>query len=415
MKKITAVVLAAGRGTRMKSDTPKVMHGLLGKPIIWYVLNALKAAGIKDIIVVAGYGSRMLKGELGGARMVLQKKLLGSGDAVNSAKRFLKFRTGDILVTCGDAPLIRPETLKRLIGKHRSSGASATVLTAKVKDPSGYGRMIRDDNKKILKIAEDKDASVYEGSIDEINVGTYCFKYADLFAALSKVRSNNSKKEFYLTDTLSIIRSGMSKPVESVLAEDESEVIGINTRADLAEASMRLKNMVLRGLMADGVTIEDPSTTIIHPGVKIGRDTVIKPNTIIGSNVTIGKGCEIGPFARIRPGTRIADSAEIGNFVELVRTTIGKGTKVKHHTYLGDAVVGKGVNVGAATITANYDGKNKHKTVIEDGAFIGVGAILIAPVKIGRRATVGAGCVVPKGHNVPPGVTVVGVPAKILK
>ena len=415
MKSITAIVLAAGRGTRMKSDTPKVMHGLLGKPVISYILESLRSAGVKDIIVVAGYGSQFLKSAIGPARMAIQKKLLGSGDAVMSARRYLKSGTGDVLITCGDAPLIRPETFRRLIAKHRSSGASATVLTAKVKDPSDYGRIVTDAGGKFLNITEYKDASDRERSIDEINAGTYCFKCADLFTALSKVRPDNSKKEFYLTDTLSIIRSGESKPIESVLAEDESEVIGINTRADLAEASMKLKNTVLEDLMAEGVTIEDPATTIIYPGVKIGRDTVIKPNTIIESGVTIEKNCVIGPFARIRPGTRIASGAEIGNFVELVRTTVGRGTKVKHHTYLGDAVVGSSVNIGAGTITANYDGKKKSKTVIGDGAFIGVGAILIAPVKIGRRAIVGAGCVVPKKHNVPSGATVVGVPAKILK
>ncbi len=416
MSNITAIVLAAGRGTRMKSDTPKVLHEVLGKPIILYVLEALKKAGVKDIIVVAGYKSDLLKNVIGTARVAIQKKLLGSGDAAVSAKKYLKFASrGDVLITCGDAPLIRPETFRRLIAKHMSSGASATVLTAKVKDPSEYGRIVRDAGRKVAAITEYKDASEREKAIDEINVGTYCFKSADLFAALSKVMPNNNKKEYYLTDTLSIIRSGMLKPVESVLAEDESEVIGINTRADMAEASMRLKNMVLRSLMAEGVTIEDPGTTTIHPGAKIGRDTVIKSNTVIESGVVIGKRCQIGPFARIRPGTSISDDAEIGNFVELVRTAVGKGTKVKHHTYLGDAIVGKDVNIGAGTITANYDGKSKNKTVIDDGAFIGVGAILISPVKIGSRATVGAGCVVPKKHNVPPGATVVGVPAKVLR
>lgn len=399
----------------MKSDTPKVLHRVLGKPVISYILEALRAAGIKDIVVVAGYGSDLLKKAVGPTRVAIQKKLLGSGDAVASARKYLKSSAGDVLVTCGDAPLIKPETFRRLIAKHRSSGASATVLTAKVSDPSEYGRIVRDAAGKVLGITEHKDASEREKAIDEINAGTYCFKSADLFAALSKVRPDNNKKEYYLTDTLSIIRSGMSKPVEAVPAEDESEIIGINTRADLAEVSMKIKDAVLRGLMAEGVTIEDPSTTVIHPGVKIGRDTVIKSNTVIESDVVIGSNCEIGPFARIRPGVRIADGAEVGNFVELVRTTVGRKTKVKHHTYLGDTVVGKGVNIGAGTITANYDGKKKNRTVIEDGAFVGVGAILIAPVKIGARATVGAGCVVPKGHNVPKAATVIGVPAKILR
>lgn len=399
----------------MKSDTPKVLHKILGRPVIAYILDALKATGIKEIIVVAGYGSHLLKGEVGAAKIAIQKKLLGSGDAVVSARKYLESAAGDVLVTCGDAPLIRPGTFRRLIAKHKSSGASATVLTAKVSDPSEYGRIVRDASGRVLNITEHKDASESERAIDEINVGTYCFKCADLFAALSKVRPDNNKKEYYLTDTLSIIRGRMSKQVSAVLAEDESEVIGINTRMDLAEASMRLKNTVLEDLMARGVTIEDPATTTIYPGARIGQGTVIKPNTMIESGVTIGKNCEIGPFARIRPGTTVGDRAEIGNFVELVRTKVGKGTKVKHHTYLGDTTVGKNVNIGAGTITANYDGKNKNRTLIGDGAFIGVGAILIAPVKIGPRATVGAGCVVPKGHDVPAGATVVGVPAKVLR
>lgn len=415
MSKITAIVLAAGRGTRMKSDTPKVLHELLGRPVIGYVLDSLRKAGIKDIVVVAGYGSGALKTAIGNTRMAIQKRLLGSGDAVSSAKRYLSSGSGDILVTCGDAPLIKPGTFKRLVESHKISGASATVLTAKVKDPSEYGRIVRSSDGRVLGISEYRDASEDERSIDEINVGTYCFKKGDLFSALSKVRPDNKKGEYYLTDTLSIIRQEMSKPLGAVMAEDESEIIGINTRLDLAEASGRLKSMILEKLMAEGVTIEDPGTTIIHPGVKIGRDTVIKPNTVIESGVVVGKNCRIGPFARIRPGTKIADGAEVGNFVELVRATIGKATKVKHHTYLGDAVVGKNVNIGAGTITANYDGKNKNRTFIADGAFIGVGAILIAPVRIGKRSTVGAGCVVPKGHNVPSGATVIGVPAKILK
>lgn len=399
----------------MKSDTPKVLHEILGRPMILYVLDALKSAGIRDIVTVAGYGSRMLETAVAGTKIAIQNKLRGSGDAVSSAKKFLKPATGDILVTCGDAPLIRPDTFRRLIARHRESGASVTVLTAKVNNPSGYGRIVRDACGRLVKITEDKDASTREEAIDEINVGAYCFKCRDLFAALSKVKPDNNKREYYLTDTISIIRSAASKPIESVLAHDESEVIGINTRADLAEASGRLKYRVLEKLMAEGVTIEDPATTMIYPGALIGADTVIMPNTLIESDVTIGRRCLIGPFARIRAGVRISDGAEVGNFVELVRASIGAYTKIKHHTYLGDAAVGKKVNIGAGTITANYDGKNKSRTMIGDRAFIGVGSILIAPVRIGARATVGAGCVVPKKHNVPSGATVVGVPARALK
>ncbi|MDP3804877.1 MAG: sugar phosphate nucleotidyltransferase, partial [Candidatus Omnitrophota bacterium] len=345
---------------------------------------------------------------------VIQKNLLGSGDAVIRAKKTLAKYAGDILVICGDTPLIRSGTIKSLIEHHKNSGASATVLTVKMKDPMGYGRIVRDDNKKVLRIVEDLEASTYEEAIDEINVGTYCFKVKDLFDALAGVRPDNKNKEVYLTDVIGILHN-KGKRIESVLTEDAYEAIGINDRSDLAEAVGILKNRILRQIMSSGVTIEDPATTTVYPGSKIGRDSVIHPNTLIESDVEIGERCHIGPFARIRPGVRIGDNVEIGNFVELVRTRIDNYTKVKHHTYLGDATVGKNVNIGAGTITANFDGGVKNMTIIESGASIGVGAILIAPVKIGKLATVGAGSVVPKGRNVPAGATVVGVPARILK
>lgn len=414
MKDITAIILAAGLGTRMKSDIPKVLHEILGKPIICHIIDSLKEAGIGDIITVTGHGSELLKKVVGGTKIVRQPKLLGSGDAVTAAKKLLKNYSGDILVICGDTPLIQPQTIRDIIAHHKSSGASLTLLTAKLKDPTGYGRILRQDNEKILKIIEEEKASLYEEVINEVNVGTYCFKSADLFKALLNVKTDNKKKEYFITDTVEILNKN-SRLVESVLMKDESEMIGVNTRSDLAEATRIMKDKMLKKIMSEGVTIEDPSSTTIYPGTNIGRDTVIKPNTVIESDCEIGSSCVIGPFARIRTNVFIDDKAEVGNFVELVRTRIGSNTKVKHHTYLGDAIVGKGVNIGAGTITANYDGKNKNKTVIEDGAFIGVGAILIAPVKIGKGALVGAGCVVPKNHNVPKGATVVGIPARVLK
>ncbi|MFH0764774.1 MAG: NTP transferase domain-containing protein [Candidatus Omnitrophota bacterium] len=414
MKNITAIILAAGRGTRMKSGTPKVLHEILGKPMLSHVIGSLKDAGAGNIITVVGCGHESVRKAVGGTKFVIQKKLLGSGDAVIQAKKGLGKYNGDILVICGDTPLIRAETIKSLIEKHKTSGAAATILTAKMKDPRGYGRIVRDDNKKILKITEDLEASLYEAVIGEINSGTYCFKATDLFDALVRVKPDNKKKEVFLTDVIRILRD-KGKHIESVLTEDAFEATGINDRNDLAEAINALKNRILREIMSSGVTIEDPATTIIYPGVFIGRDTVIHPNTLIESDVEIGAGCRIGPFARIRRGVVIGGGAEIGNFVELVRTKIGEKTKVKHHTYLGDTIAGRCVNVGAGTITANFDGKRKNRTVIGDGASIGIGARLVAPVKIGRRATVGAGCVVPKGHDVPAGATVVGVPAKILK
>lgn len=414
MAKITAVVLVAGRGTRMKSDAPKALHTILGKSIIDYVLDSVKGAGISDIILVAGYGRSLLKDAVKDAKIVIQKELLGSGDAVKTAGKALKNHSGNILVVCGDTPLIKAETVRALIKRHESSGASATILTAKLDDPTGYGRIARDSAGRITAIVEQEKAGRYEEIIQEINVGTYCFKAADLFEALEAVKTDNKKKEIFLTDTVSILKN-RGKLVETFTTVDQDEAIGVNTRRDLASSAAILKNRIFDELMAEGVTIEDPSSTVIFPGVSVGKDTVIRSNTVIESDVEIGSRCVIGPFARIRPRVRIGDEVEVGNFVELNRTKVGNGTKIKHHAYLGDAVVGRNVNIGAGTITANYDGKNKNITVIADGAFIGVGAILIAPVSIGSHSTVGAGAVVPRNHDVAKGATVVGVPARVLK
>lgn len=414
MTNTVAVVLAAGKGTRMKSGTPKVLHEILGKPIISYVLDALKSAGITDIITVAGYGSDLLNQVVKGSRVVVQKELLGSGDAVNTAREALAKYSGDVLVICGDTPLIQSETIKAIIKKHKSSGARLTLLTAKLKDPLGYGRITRDGKGAVAKIVEEENASIYEEGINEVNVGTYCFKAEDLFKALGEVKPDSRKKEFFITDTVEILHK-LGRRIESVEIDDVDEMIGINSRSDLAEATQTMKARILEEIMSGGVTIEDPASTTIYHGVRIGPDSVIRPNTFIESDVEIGERCVIGPFTRIRPNVRIADDVEIGNFVELVRTTVGKGTKVKHHTYLGDTEVGEKVNIGAGTITANYDGKVKSRTVIGDNAFIGVGAVLIAPVKVGRGSVVGAGCVVPKNHDVPEGATVIGIPARLFE
>lgn len=398
----------------MKSEKPKVLHKILGKPIIRYVLDSVKEAGVRDAVLVAGYGNALLKDEIDDAKIVVQKELLGSGDAVNTAKKLLEGFSGDVLVVCGDTPLIRAETIKGLLNKHKLSGASVTILTAKLSDPTGYGRIARGESGAVTGIVEQINASLYEEVIDEINVGTYCFKAEELFEALEAVKPDIKKKEFFLTDTIGILKN-KGKLVESYLTEDPDEAIGVNTRMDLAYSTTVLKNRVAQELMALGVTIEDPSSTVIYPGAKIGKDTIIHSNTVIESDVEIGENCHIGPFARIRPKVYIGDNVEVGNFVELNRSTIGSDSKVKHHTYLGDATLGKKVNIGAGTITANYDGKNKNKTIIGDGAFIGVGAILIAPLKIGAMSMVGAGSVVPKNHDVPKGEIVVGVPARIYK
>lgn len=414
MTNTIAVILAAGLGTRMKSDVPKVLHDILGKPIIRHIIDSLKAAGLTEIVTVAGYGGSSLKDAAADTKIVLQRQLSGSADAVNTAKSKIGKYSGDVLVICGDTPLIRTDTIKKLLEKHKASGAALTVLTAKLKDPTGYGRIVRQDNGMVSRIVEEVDAGLYEEVINEINVGTYCFKADSLFQALAEVKADNPKKEYFLTDTIGILHKKGAK-IESLISEDPAEAVGINSRKDLAEATAILKNRILDEIMALGVTIEDTATTTVYPGVKIGRDSVIRPNTVIESGVEIGRRCHIGPFARIRSGVWLGDNVEVGNFVELVRTRLGDNTKVKHHAYLGDTITGKCVNVGAGTITANYDGRKKNRTIIEDGAFIGVNSVLIAPVRISAFATVGAGCVVPKNHNVPKGATVVGVPARIFK
>lgn len=397
------------------SDTPKVLHEILGQPMISYVTGAVSRAGMKDMIVVTGFGSDKVKNHFYGTKVktVVQKRLLGSADAVSAAKNQIKGYS-DVLMVYGDTPLVTESTLKSLIEKHKSSGASLTLLTAILKDPSGYGRIIRDTDGRITKIAEDSEVREYKKEIREINVGTCVFRSGDLLEALKGIDCDNSKKEYYLTDAVKIL-SSRGKPVESIAMENLDEMIGINSRVELAQAANVMKNKIMEDLMVSGVTIQDPATTTIYPDVAIGKDTVIYPNTIIESNVKIGENCHIGPFARLRGGTTLGQKVEIGNFVELVRTEVSDFTKIKHHTYLGDAKVGKRVNIGAGTITANYDGKNKNRTIIGDNSFIGVGAILIAPVEIGKYALVGAGTVVLKGQKIKNGATVVGVPARILE
>jgi bifunctional UDP-N-acetylglucosamine pyrophosphorylase/glucosamine-1-phosphate N-acetyltransferase len=413
-KKIRAVVLAGGLGTRMKSEVPKVLHSLSGKPMIQHVLDAVRSSGVEDIICVIGHRSEMVKKGLGGVETVVQKEPLGSGDALSRTRDLFKDYAGTVLVLCGDAPLVRSQTLQALMDVHAKEDNFCTLLTTTMTDPTGYGRIVRDDKNHIANIVEETEASIYDKAIEEINVGVYCFKAVDIFSILSEIKSDNKKGEYFLTDAIALMR-GKGLKLGSVSTNDSSEAIGVNSREELSMAAKILQRRISAEFMQKGITIVDPETTYIDKDIEVGGDTVIYPHTIIEKDVKIGKDCKVGPFARIRPGCDLADEVEIGNFVELVRTKIGSRTKVKHHTYLGDAIVGKDVNVGAGTITANYDGKKKNITRIDDGSFIGVGAILIAPVKIGKRATVGAGAVVSKDHDVPPGKVVVGIPAKEMK
>lgn len=414
MDKVTAVVLAAGLGTRMKSDLPKVLHPIGSSTVLGKVISNLDKAGIKDIIVVVGHKAELIEKLFEGkARFVRQPELVGSGDALARAVEVMGSAGGTVLVTCGDTPLITDETYRLMVETHKMSKAACVVLTCLMDDPFSYGRIVRGEEGRVAKIVEEKDADEAEKKINEVNVGSYCFRAEDLARFIRRIRINEKKKEFYLTDIVEILReNGLMTLAHLSLAE---ESIGINSRRDLSMANKAANRKKAEELMDSGVTIIDPDSTYIDADAEVGRDTIIYPATYIEGDVKIGEGCKVGPFARIRPGTRISTRAEIGNFVELCRTIVGEGTKIKHHTYLGDTLVGKNVNIGAGVITANYDGSKKWTTEIDDEAFIGVGVRLIAPVKIGKGAKVGAGSVVTKNKDVKPGETVAGVPAKPLK
>ena len=414
MANVAAIILAAGRGTRMKSSVPKALQTLLSRPLLSFVIKALEDAGVSKKVLVVGYKSEAVKSAFRALPAVTQKRLLGSGDAVKSAKKLFSRFNGTILILYGDTPLISSETIKKLIKKHKKTRASATILTANVADPSGYGRILKDAKGNVREIMEDKDLTPGQRHINAINAGCYCFNKKDLFYALEKLKMNAKKKEYYLTDAIGILRRS-GKAITSVLSGDPREAFGVDSKSDLAKTGSIMQKKITESLMAKGVTVVHPGSAFIDRDAKIAGDTVIYPNTVIERGVIVGRNCKIGPFARLRAGTVIGDNVEIGNFVELVRTKVSSGTKIKHLTYLGDARVGRNVNIGAGTITANYDGKNKNKTVIGDAALIGVRAVLVAPVRIGKNAVVGAGSVVTKGKNVPPGKTVVGVPARLLK
>ncbi len=413
MLDLRTIILAAGKGTRMKSDAPKVLHEVCGTPIIRYVVDVAKAVGSLKIYVVLGHKGQEVKNYLGkNVDFVIQKRLLGTADAVKCAEKSLKGHKGDILVLCGDTPLLNKNVIKNIVRKHRKLNAVCTFLTAKVDNPQGYGRIIRDDKGSVVAIREEKDSTLQERMIKEINVGVYCIRSLELFSALKAINLNFKKKEFYLTDIVEIFAKKNLK-VAIVETKDSVEGLGINSKNELAEAEEVIRGRILKDFMRQGVTIVDPKTTYIDNDVKIGRDTVIRPFTFIEKNVRIGSCCVIGPFSRLRPGVKIGNKVEIGNFTEVSRSQIGNSTFMKHFSYLGDSVVGEGVNIGAGTVTANYDGKNKNITKIESKAFIGCDSILIAPVKVGRNAVVGAGSVVTKGTKIPAKGVVFGVPAKI--
>lgn len=397
----------------MRSDLPKALQSICGETMLSHLLTRAEKTGSKKIIVVAGYKIGLVKENVGHrARIVHQKELLGSGHAVNQACAALDGFNGSVLVMYCDTPLISQGTIAQLIKNHIETESDCTLLSVEQDNPFSYGRIQRDSTGCVTKIIEEGDASVEEKKIREINVGCYVFKKDALFRALKEVRKNPRKREYYLTDVIEIL-AGRGK-VEAVITGDREEVLGVNTRQDLANIEALMQQRLLSEWIERGVRLRDPKTTVIDASVEIGHDTVILPHTVIEDHSRIGKNCVIGPFARIRGGSKIGDGCVVGNFVEVVRSKIGSQTFIKHLSYIGDAEVGKQVNIGAGTITANYDGKNKHKTIIKDKAHIGSGTILVAPVTVGRGAKTGAGTVVTKGNNVPDHAVVVGVPARKL-
>ena len=414
-----AIILAAGKGTRLKSSLPKALHPVCGKPMLGYLVDRARAAGCEKIVVIAGFGIERVREYLKslnlGASLVCveQKEQLGSGHAVLQASRALAGFEGAAFVFYCDTPLIKNETVREIWKNFTSEKNDCTMLTVELEDPAGYGRICRGASAEVTGIVEHNDATEEEKKIREINVGCYVFGAGRLFQALKQVKALPKKKEYYLTDVIGLLAA--DGRVGAVITGDTGEAMGVNTQKDLAAIEEIAQKRILERLMGEGVRIRQPQTVTIDADVTIGQDTTVMPHTVLEQGTVIGRGCTIGPFARIRGASRIGHQVTVGNFVEIVRSELGNETQVKHLSYLGDAVVGARVNIGAGTITANYDGKHKHRTVIKDQASIGSGTVLVAPVTVGRGAVTGAGAVVTKNNDVPDRGTAVGVPARLLK
>ncbi|MDD5281214.1 MAG: NTP transferase domain-containing protein [Candidatus Omnitrophica bacterium] len=410
---IAVIILAAGKSTRMKSETPKVLHNLCGRPMLGYVLDLVSSLKPSQVVAVLGFKQELVRKIIpSGVRISIQEKLIGTADAVKAGLKALKGFNGTVLVLYGDNPLLKKETLNKLLDYHIKNNVDATLLTAQLKKPSGYGRIIRDKYFSICGIVEEKDADEVQKDIKEINTGIMVFKKETLAGNLRYIRSNNRKKEYYLTDLIGIL-ANKNYLVDGVRVEDPREALGINTRAELAKANSLMQARISEKLMQDGVSIIDPASTFINFGTIIGIDTVIYPFTVIERGVKIGKRCSVGPFAHLREGVELKDDVTAGNFIEMVRAKIGAKTFVKHFSYIGDSSVGSCVNIGAGTVTANFDGLRKNNTVIRDKANIGSDTVIVAPVKIGKHAVTGAGSVITK--NIPDNTIVIGVPARILR
>ncbi|MFA7676755.1 MAG: sugar phosphate nucleotidyltransferase, partial [Candidatus Omnitrophota bacterium] len=417
--------LAAGEGKRMKSALPKVLHLLLGRPLIYYVLKELlKArAQIKQIVIVVGYKRENVEAETKrlflrkhlGVRIdfVHQKKRLGTADAVSTALKKVLFE--NILVACGDSPMITAATFRKFIYFHLKKNKASSLLSAFLEKGNSLGKILRDKNgypqrvqEKIAGFTRNKGLSRYE----EVNSGVYCFKRKSLSAKLALIKKNPIKKEYFLTDLVEAFYKD-NKQIDSYTIDSGYEIMGVNSQKDLWKAQDIMRQLIIEEVSSRGVAIIDPKTTYIEEGVRIGKNSIIYPFTFIEKGVIIGNNCSVGPFVRLRGEASLADNTQVGNFLELNRTKVGKNVKIKHFGYLGDAFIADNVNIGAGTVVANFDGKNKHKTIVGKGSFIGSDTVLVAPVKVGKNAATGAGSVVTK--DIASGTTVVGIPARVFK
>ena len=388
---VMAIVMAAGKGTRMKSKKSKLVQKIYGKEVVKRAVENAEKAGIKDIVAVVGYMKEEVMAVLGDSvKYAKQDEMLGTGHAVMQAKEYLRGKKGKVLVLNGDVPLIRPETLNKLIEKSIENKEYVTLLTAIYDNPTGYGRIVRDEGGNISAIVEEKDTTEEQKEIKEINAGIYCFDIEELLAALEKIQPNNAQGEYYLTDVIQIINEKGLK-TGAVIVEDNTEILGINDRIQLEMLTKVLQMRINTEHMKKGVTIEDVNNTYIYDDVEIGMDTVIHPNTTIKSGVVIGEDCEIGPNAYIREGCKLANKVKIGSFVEIKKAIIGEGSKVPHLSYMGDCEIGEHCNIGCGTITCNYDGLHKSKTIIGNNSFIGSNTNLVAPVTLGDETFVAAG------------------------
>lgn len=424
---LKTLILAAGKGTRMKSDLPKVIHKVCGVPMVKKISEICNQIGSKGNILILGHKKEEIIKVLDEIDYVVQEEQLGTGHAVMQAQEKLKDHQGTVMVLCGDTPLLTKETLENLYKEHKESGAVTTILTSIYENPFGYGRIVKDGD-NVIAIVEEKDATEDQRKIKEVNAGVYCFESKELLDALSKITNNNKNGEYYLTDVIGI-NVAQGKKVKTYILEDKNEILGINSKVELEKANKIMRERINLAHMENGVIILDSNNTYIEETVKIGKDTVLYPGVILQGATEIGENCEIigntriidcklgnnirvessvleesiiedkvtiGPFAHLRPKAHLKEEVHIGNFVEVKKSTLEKGVKAGHLTYLGDAIIGEHTNIGAGTITCNYDGKNKFKTEIGKNAFIGSDTMLVAPITVGDGAVVGAGSVVTK-------------------